>query len=59
VERSTRAVGKSLHAVRVVAREPLVQLLPAHAKAVGELRQRVQTGEIRLDEAAFALSQDR
>ena len=49
--RRARTVDQSFHPVDVVPREPLVELLAAHPEAFSEFGDRVQTGEIRLDEA--------
>jgi hypothetical protein len=51
VQRSAGPIGESLHAVDVMPGEPFVQLLTAHAEALGELGDRVQTGQINLDKS--------
>src|SRR5436189_263655 len=51
VQRSAGAVDESSDAVDVMPGKPFVQLLTAHSEALGELGDRVQTAQIRLNES--------
>jgi hypothetical protein len=51
VLRCPRPIDESLHPVAVVSGQPFMQLLTAHAETIGEFSDRVEAGEIGLDES--------